>query len=148
MTKIQKIYIGADHVGYELKNEIKKYVVRLGFDTEDVGVFSGAAADYPDIAKKVAKKVLRNRAAYGILICGTGIGMSMAANRFKNIRAAECASEKMAEFSRKHNDANVLCLGARLLKPMLAKKITRRFLQTNFESETRHILRVKKIELC
>jgi len=148
MKSIKKIYIGSDHAGYELKNQLKKYIESLKFDVVDVGVFSPESADYPDIAKKVAKKVLNNSSAYGLLICGTGIGMSIAANRFKNIRAAECANEKMAELSRKHNNANILCLGARILNFAAAKKITRKFLQTDFESEARHLRRIKKIEKC
>lgn len=143
--KIKKIYLGSDHAGYKLKNQIALYVKKLRFKTQDLGVFSEKSADYPDTAVKVSKKVQKDKNSFGILICGTGIGMSIAANKFKNIRAAECVSEIMAERARKHNNANILCLGARLIKLDLAKKITKKFLRTNFENEARHKRRVKKL---
>lgn len=146
MTKIQKIYIGSDHAGFELKNDIKTYLDVAGFAVEDIGIFSPKRADYSDIAKIMAKKIVKSLNAFGILICGTGIGMSMAANRFKGARAAECTSEIMAEYSRRHNDANILCLGSRILNQVLTKQIVKRFLETEFDAEDRHKRRIKKMD--
>lgn len=146
MTNFKKIYIGSDHAGFELKQDIKTYLEMMSLDIEDVGVFSAKTTDYPDIAKIAAKKIQRGHNVVGILICGTGIGMSMAANRFKGVRAAECTSEIMAEFSRRHNDANILCLGSRILNQVLAKQIVKRFLETEFEAEDRHKRRIRKMD--
>ncbi|MBI5152083.1 ribose 5-phosphate isomerase B [Candidatus Peregrinibacteria bacterium] len=146
MTNFKKIYIGSDHAGFELKQDIKTYLETMSLDIEDVGIFSPKTTDYPDIAKIVAKKIQRGHGVVGILICGTGIGMSMAANRFKGVRGAGCTSEIMAEFSRKHNDANILCLGSRILNQVLAKQIIKRFLETEFEAEDRHKRRIKKMD--
>lgn len=146
MTNFKKIYMGSDHAGFELKNDIKLYLDTGGFVVEDIGVFSPKNVDYPDIAKILVKKILKSKDTVGILICGTGIGMSMSANRFKGIRAAECTSEIMAEYCRRHNDANILCLGSRILNQVLAKQITKRFLETEFEAEDRHKRRIKKMD--
>ncbi len=141
------IYVGSDHAGYEAKNELKPFVESLGYDVTDLGCFSETSVDYPDIAREVSEKVLETEGADGILICGTGIGMSMAANKLKGIRAALVTTEEMAEMTRRHNDANVLALGARTTDVELMKKIIKKFLETKFEEgEERHVRRVEKIE--
>lgn len=141
------IYIGSDHGGYELKNKIKEYLKQGGRKVIDIGVFQiEEPADYPDIAHEVAEKVRENEGSRGILVCGTGVGMCMAANKVKDIRAAVCESEQTVEMSRKHNDSNMLCLGGRILQDAKALKMVDIFLDTEFEKEERHIRRVGKIE--
>lgn len=137
------IAIGCDHGGYELKLEIKKYLDEKGIEYKDIGC-DGEPCDYPDIAKEVCDLVLNNEAEKGILICGTGIGISMAANKIKGIRAALCTDTYMAKFTRLHNDANVLCMGGRVLGGGVAIEITEAFLTTGFEGG-RHQRRVDKI---
>ena len=138
-----KISIGCDHAGFKLKESIKNYLIGKGYDVKDFGTNSEESVDYPDYAKLVAKDVVKNNSR-GILICGTGIGMSIAANKIKGIRAAVCRNEYDAEMSRRHNDANVLTLGGRITPKAKAKKIVDVFLKTPFE-EGRHIQRIKKI---
>lgn len=134
-----KIYIGADHGGFELKEEIKKQFK----DMEDMGTDSTDSCDYPKIAEKVARKVATE--GLGILICGTGIGMCMAANKIKGIRAAICYDEYTAKMAREHNNANILCLGGRTTKLEKAKKIVDIFLNTQPSDEERHKRRVKEV---
>lgn len=138
-----KIAIGADHGGYELKEQIKELLVELGHDVSDVGCQSSEAVDYPDIAAVVSDKVVTNICEFGILICGTGIGMSIAVNRDQRIRAALCNDEYSARMSREHNNANVLCLGARVIGAGLADSIVRAWLETAFAGG-RHQRRVSK----
>lgn len=141
------IYLGSDHAGLALKDAIQTHLVQGGRKVVDLGVFKiEPPADYPDIAHEVAEKVQENHGAKGILICGTGIGMCMAANKNKGVRAANCESVETVEMSRKHNDANVLCLGGRVLKPEIAMKMVDVFISTEFEKEERHVRRVGKIE--
>lgn len=141
------IYIGSDHAGFELKESIKKHLTEQGKQFVDLGVFAvEPPADYPDIAREVSEKVLENHGTRGILVCGTGIGMCMTANKIKGIRAAVCESEKTAEMSRKHNDANVLCVGGRIVDAPLVHKMVDIFLTTSFEAEERHVRRVEKID--
>lgn len=141
-----RIAIGADHAGFPLKSELKKYIEDLGHEVEDVGTFSGEqSVDYPDWAKKVADQVCFGKADRGILICGTGIGMSIAANKRPGIYAALCCSEYAARVSRQHNDTNVLVLGSRVLGTDLAKSITEIWLSTEPE-EGRHNVRRQKIK--
>lgn len=141
------IYLGSDHAGLTLKDEIQKYLKSQNHKVVDLGVFAAEPpSDYPDIAHEVAEKVRENHGSRGILICGTGVGMCMAANKSPGIRAAVCESEKTVEMSRLHNDANVLCLGGRVLQPALAKKLVDIFLKTPFEEEERHVRRVAKID--
>lgn len=141
------IYFGSDHAGLELKRTLQKHAEALGFKTLDLGAFSAEPpTDYPEIAHEVAEKVSENHGAMGILVCGTGIGMCMAANKVMGIRAANCESVATVEMSRKHNDANVLCLGGRVLKPENAQQMLEVFLKTKFEDEERHVRRVQKIE--
>ena len=141
------IYIGSDHAGLALKQEIKKHLDSKAQKCVDLGVFAvEPPADYPDIAQEVAEKVRENQGAVGILVCGTGVGMCMAANKISGIRAAVCESGQTVELSRKHNNANVLCLGGRVLKPEIAVEFVDIFLNTPFETEERHVRRVEKIE--
>lgn len=141
------VYLGSDHAGYELKNRIQEYLKKRGSQPVDIGVFAvEPAADYPDIAHEVAEKVRENSGALGILVCGTGIGMCMAANKVKGIRAANCESVEATKMCRKHNDANILCIGARILDERKALGIVDAFLDTKFEGEERHVRRVRKIE--
>ncbi len=141
------IYLGSDHAGLDLKKIIIAHLAESGRKTVDLGAFKAEPpTDYPEIAHEVAEKVRENHGALGILVCGTGTGMCMAANKVSGIRAANCESEKMVEMSRQHNDANVLCLGGRVLAPERAKKFVDVFLNTPFTAEERHVRRVQKIE--
>ena len=141
---LNKIFLSSDHGGFELKEKVKSFLIDNNFDYEDLGCSSLEPVDYPDYAKLLSKKIKKNNDSKGILFCGTGIGISMAANRFSHIRAALCTSVEMASKSRKHNDANVLALGGRILEEKLALEIVKEFLQTDFEAG-RHSLRVNKI---
>lgn len=140
------IYIGSDHAGLELKQKLREHLQTKAHHVVDLGVFASEPADYPDIAHEVAEKVRENGGSRGILVCGTGVGMCMAANKTLGIRAANPESEQTAEMARKHNDANMLCLGARILTEEKAKKLVDIFMETKFEKEERHERRVKKIE--
>ena len=141
---INKIFLSSDHGGFELKEKVKSFLLDNNFEYEDLGCSSLEPVDYPDFAKILSKKIKDKNNSKGILFCGTGIGISMAANRFPHIRAALCTSVEMASKSRKHNDANVLALGGRILQDKLALEIVRVFLLTDFEAG-RHSLRVNKI---
>ncbi len=138
------IAIGCDHGGYDLKNSIVAHLVERGIECRDFGIYECKSVDYPDIAAKVAKSVQSEEAKLGILCCGTGIGMSMAANKFHGIRAAACSDTYSAKFTRLHNDANVLCLGGRVIGAGLAIQMVDLFLDTPFEGG-RHAQRVEKI---
>ena len=138
-----KIIIGSDHGGFGLKEKIKKHLSSKDIETEDVGTDSNESCDYPDFGAKVAKKV--QEGGLGILVCGTGLGMSMTANKFKGIRAALCHDEYTAKMAREHNNANILCLGGRTTKEDEAKKIVDTFLSTEPSKEERHVKRVNKI---
>ena len=139
-----KIFLSSDHAGFELKEKVKHYFIKNFIEFEDLGCTSLEPVDYPDYAKILSKKLINANKSKGIIFCGTGIGISMAANRFPHIRAALCTSVEMASKSRKHNDANVLALGGRILEDKLALKIVKEFLSTDFEAG-RHSLRVDKI---
>ena len=139
-----KIFLSSDHGGFELKEKVKSFLIDNNFEYEDLGCSSLEPVDYPDFAKLLSKKIKDKNNSKGILFCGTGIGISMAANRFPHIRAALCTSVEMASKSRKHNDANVLALGGRILEDNLALEIVKEFLYTDFEAG-RHSLRVDKI---
>ncbi len=138
------IAIGSDHRGYGLKQAILELLSELGHHHSDMGCFDDSAVDYPDVAKKVARVVGRGEADKGILICGTGIGMSISANKIPGVRAALCTDIFSARMARQHNDANVLCMGGSILGSWLAKEITRTFLTCQFEGG-RHARRVDKI---
>lgn len=138
------IALASDHAGYELKMKIKTYLEQLGLSVEDFGAFKTESSDYPDYAVLAARAVARGRADRGILICATGIGMSIVANKISGIRAALCTSPEMAEMSRRHNDANMLALGGRSIDHQLALKMVDIWLKTPFEGE-RHLQRINKI---
>ncbi len=140
-----RIVIGSDHAGFFLKESLKRFLAERGFEVEDVGAFSSDPVDYPDICESAVRKYEEGGYDFGILICGTGVGMSVAANKFRGIRAALCADPLTARLSRQHNDANFLCLGARIIGEELAKEIARVFLETPFEGG-RHIPRLEKIK--
>ena len=131
--KIKKIIIGSDHGGYELKLPVIKHLQEMGIEVIDVGCDSAESCDYPLFAKPLCEKIQAGEASLGILICGTGIGMSMAANKCKGIRAAACSDTFSARLTRIHNDANVLCLGARVVGPGLAMDLVDAFLNAEFE---------------
>ena len=139
-----KIALGADHAGFELKEKVREYLEKKGYQVQDEGTFSNESVDYPDFAKKVGEDIVGQKADLGILVCGTGIGMSMAANKVPGIRAANVSSEFEAQFSREHNDANVLALGARVIDEPKAITILERWLNTPFAGG-RHQRRVDKI---
>ncbi|SHK29751.1 ribose 5-phosphate isomerase B [Fibrobacter sp. UWH5] len=142
---IKKIAIGADHAGVEYKLLLVQYLESKGYEIVNVGTDSTDAVDYPIYAKKVCEEVASGRVDTGILICGTGIGMSMMANKQKGIRAAVCGDTKSAEFTRLHNDANVLCMGARIISFDLCERITEIFLDTNFMGG-KHKIRIDMFE--
>lgn len=127
-----KISIGSDHAGFSYKSKLMDLLIKDGLEIIDVGTDSEEPVDYPIYAKKVCEKVISKEADFGILVCGTGIGMSMVANKQKGIRAAVCGDLKSAEFTRLHNDANVLCMGERIISFELATEIARKFLSTEF----------------
>jgi len=141
----ETIIIGSDHAGFDLKERVKELLERRGFDVEDVGTRSPASVDYPDFAHRVAEAVESGRHTRGVVVCGTGIGVSMAANRHPGVRAAVVWSEETARLSREHNDANVLALGGRTLDPALAETILGVWLTTPFAGG-RHTRRVAKLE--
>jgi len=140
------IYLGADHAGFNLKEELKKYLKELGYKYEDLGNQQlEPKDDYPDFALAVAEKVAASKEK-GILICATGFGMAIAANKVKGIRAAVCWNEFTALQSRQHNDANILCLGGKVIDLETAKKIVRIWLETEFTGEERHVRRLVKVK--
>ena len=141
---MSKIYIGADSAGFEMKEMLRDYLAEAGHEVVDVGTDSTASCHYPLFAAAVARGVQSEAGALGILVCGTGIGMSMTANKFRGIRAAVCGDTFSARMTRMHNDANVLCLGARVIGPGLARDITDLFVSTEFEGG-RHAVRVGMI---
>ena len=141
-----KISIGWGHGGYLLKEKVVKHLQDKGYDVEDVGCYSLESCDYPVYGKKVAKSVSEGKCDRGIVICTTGIGISITANKFKGVRAALCSDCFSAEATRLHNDANVLALGAGVVGELLALKIVDIFLNTEFSQVERHINRVRQIE--
>lgn len=141
----ERIPIASDHAGYELKEHLSKALRALGYDVDDIGTHSPASTDYPDYAHPLAEKVERGEVARGVLLCGTGLGMSYAANRHPGVRAAVAWTPEIAELARKHNDANVLVLPARFVSEEDGVKILTTWLETPFEGG-RHQKRVDKIE--
>jgi ribose 5-phosphate isomerase B len=139
-----KIALGADHAGFELKEKIKQYLLEKGITIDDRGTYSPQSVDYPDFAFRVAEEVAAGKADSGILVCGSGIGMSIAANKVHGVRAAHVTSEMEAQLSREHNDANVLAVGGRVLDEATARRIVDRWLSTDFAGG-RHQQRVEKI---
>ena len=141
---MKKIFISSDHAGFNLKEIIKKFLLKKKLKFYDLGTYNSNKVDYPDFAHKVAKKVKIKNNHVGILVCGSGMGMNMAANRHKNIRAAQCFNLKSAKLARLHNDANIITLGSRLLTKKNALNCVGIFLNTKFEGG-RHRKRLKKI---
>ena len=141
---MKKIFISSDHAGYKLKEEIKSHLSKKKISFLDIGPHNDNRVDYPDFAHKVARKVKANKNNIGILVCGSGMGMNIAANRHKNIRAAQCFNLKSTKLSRLHNDANIITLGSRMLSKKLALSCVIAFLNTKFEGG-RHLKRIKKI---
>lgn len=139
-----KIALGADHAGFELKEKVRAYLQKSGHQVQDEGTVSNESVDYPDFAKKVGEDVVEKRADLGILVCGSGVGMSIAANKVPGVRAANVSSEYEAQYSREHNNANVLALGARIIDEPKAITIIDKWLNTPFAGG-RHQRRVDKI---
>lgn len=140
-----KLLIGSDHAGYKLKEDIKKFAKKLGHEILDYGTNSEEPVDYPDISERLAKDVVRQNEK-GILVCGSGTGMSISANKIKGARAALCYDEFTAKVSREHNDANILCLAGRDMTLVQARRITKAWLEAEFSGEERHRRRVEKIK--
>lgn len=147
--RFNSIAIAADHRGYWLKNEIIEHFSANGYNITDFGTDNDCVSvDYPDYAKKVAKHVLANENCFGILICNSGIGMSIAANRFKGIRAVLCENEEIAKLSREHNNSNIICFGSAFIDQELAIRCCEIFAQTKL-ADDRHLIRINKIdEIC
>ena len=141
-----RIAIGSDHAGYNLKQDVIKLLEELGHQVYDAGAYSTESSDYPDFAAIVGRMVADGEADLGILICGTGIGMSIAANKIKGIRAAACHDVFTARMAREHNDANVLCLGAWVIGRGVAMEVVRTFLESSFSGAERHQRRLAKIK--
>ncbi len=139
------ISIASDHAGYELKEFLKNYLINNNVSTIDLGPFEKKSVDYPDYAKKVANRVSSKKSEVGILVCGSGIGMSIAANKSNKVRAALCNDLKSSSLSRQHNNANIITMGARMLSKDKAVKIIKKFLTTKFDGG-RHLRRIKKIK--
>jgi len=142
-----RVAVGADHAGLELKKVLVKHLQNRGVEVEDMGAHSAVATDdYPDYGRAVAQAVASGSCDSGILVCGTGLGMSMVANKFRGIRAALCVNELMAQCARNHNDANVLALGGRIIGADLAVSIVDTWLDSEFSGDPRHMRRIKKLE--
>jgi ribose 5-phosphate isomerase B len=140
-----KVYLGSDHAGFGAKEELKKFLSGKGIGFEDLGTNSTESCDYPDYALKVARKVAKNKGSLGLLVCGTGTGTSITANKVKGIRSAQATNEYMAKMAREHNDANVLSMGARINSKKEILKMADVFLSTPFSNDERHLRRVKKM---
>ena len=138
------VCIASDHAGFALKEVIKNHLIEKNVSIFDLGPFSDNSVDYPDYAKKLAKRVKSRKSDVGILVCGSGTGMAISANKIKTIRAAVCYNLKSTRLSRQHNNANIITLGSRLIKKKLSLKLVEIFLKTKFEGG-RHLRRVKKI---
>tara|TARA_B100000586_G_scaffold262249_1_gene230271 strand:+ start:25 stop:450 length:426 start_codon:yes stop_codon:yes gene_type:complete len=141
---LKKISLSSDHAGFKLKESIKKFLIKKKIKVIDLGPKNTDSVDYPDYAKKVARNIITKKSDMGILVCGSGIGMAMSANKFKKIRAAVCYNRASTRLSRQHNNANIIALGARLTKRTNAIKLVNVFLGTKFEGG-RHLRRVKKV---
>ncbi|MDY2981185.1 MAG: ribose 5-phosphate isomerase B [Fusobacterium sp.] len=140
-----KIALGCDHGGYELKEKVKSHLEKKGYEVLDLGCHSTESVNYPVYGKAVGEAVAKKEADYGVVICGTGIGISIAANKVKGVRAALCMNTTMARLTREHNDANVLAFGARMVGDVLALEMVDTFLNTAFEGG-RHVARVEMLE--
>jgi ribose 5-phosphate isomerase B len=145
LTMAERIPIASDHAGFEMKEHLRSVLAKMGYEVEDIGTHSSDSTDYPDYAHPLAEKVEKGEATRGVLLCGTGLGMSYAANRHHGVRAAVVWDPEIAKFARSHNDANVLVLPARFVSAAAAEEILKNFLETPFEGG-RHQKRVDKIE--
>lgn len=144
-SSLKPVAIGSDHAGFNLKESLLKDLKAEGYEIEDFGTFSLESVDYPDIAREVAEAVSSGKFEKGILVCGTGVGVAITANKVKGIRACVCSETFSARMSREHNNANIIAVGARVVGPGLALDIVKTFLQTQFEYGSRHEKRVNKI---
>ncbi|RMF36914.1 MAG: ribose 5-phosphate isomerase B [Planctomycetota bacterium] len=144
-TEIQRVAIGGDHAGFLMKRVVVDQVRGLGIEVCDCGTFDESPCDFPDIAEKVAMQILRGQAERGILVCGSGVGVSVAANKFPGIRASLCHDTYSAHQGVEHDDMNVLCIGARVIGPALAEEIVDAFLKARYAPQPRHAARVAKI---
>tara|TARA_B100001146_G_C16012824_1_gene361654 strand:- start:241 stop:690 length:450 start_codon:yes stop_codon:yes gene_type:complete len=142
--KSKKVFLASDHAGFKLKEVIKRFLIKKRKNVSDLGTKNTHSVDYPDYAHLLSKKMKNDKNQFGILVCGSGIGMSIVANKHKNIRAALCYDIKSAKLSRQHNNANVMTIGSRLTKKNIALKCVSTFLKTNFDGG-RHSRRIKKI---
>jgi|TARA_B110000211_G_scaffold75762_1_gene88692 ribose 5-phosphate isomerase B len=140
----KKVCIASDHAGLNLKEDIKNYLINKNISIFDLGPYKKKSVDYPDYAKKLANRIKAKKSDIGILVCGSGTGMAITANKIKTIRAAVCYNTKSTRLSRQHNNANIIALGARLTKKTLSLKLVEIFLKTKFEGG-RHLKRIKKI---
>ena len=143
-TIFKTVCIASDHAGYSLKEDIKNYLINKNMSIYDLGPYNENSVDYPDYAKKLAKRVKLRKSGVGILVCGSGTGMAISANKIKTIRAAVCYNMKSTRLSRQHNNANIIAIGSRLIKKKLSIKLIEIFLKTKFEGG-RHLRRIKKI---
>ncbi len=143
---VSPIVLASDHAGYELKTQLKEELVSMGYEVLDLGADSTDSVDYPDYGHALAEAIETGRSARGVLVCGSGIGISIAANRHPGVRAAACHDETSARLAREHNDANVLALGARLIGVEVAKDCLKAFLNTEFAGG-RHARRVAKLDM-
>lgn len=141
-----KLAFGSDHAGFCFRQELAKRAAEKGYDVAEFGAASTEPYDYPDASDAIAAELLQGRAAYGILVCGSGIGVDIRANRYRHIRAANCVTPEMARLSREHNHANVLCLGERLITLDQAEEILNTFLNTEESQVPRHVHRVEKLD--
>jgi ribose 5-phosphate isomerase B len=141
-----RLVLGADHAGYELKKELVEFLKSLGHEVEDVGTYSTAPVDYPDYAQAVAETVIAGKAERGVVICGSGVGACVAANKIPGIRAAICHDEYSAHQGVEHDNMNVLVLGSRIIGGELAKDLVRDYLRANFSGEARHVRRLGKVK--
>lgn len=140
-----KIAIGSDHAGFNLKNRLRDLLQAAGHDVNDVGAFSDESSDYPDFAEKVGHAITSGQAERGVLCCGTGVGIGIAANKIHGIRAAAVSEPVSARLARSHNDANVVCIGERIVGPEVAVDIVKTFLETPFSEGERHKRRIAKV---
>lgn len=141
-----RIAIGADHAGFEMKRDLAAYLAKNGHEIMDIGAFTTAPVDYPDIAEGVAQAVRNGQADRGLIVCGSGVGAAIAACKFPGIRACVCHDAYSARQAVEHDDMNVLCLGARVIGPALARVLAETFLAATFSGEQRHITRLEKID--
>lgn len=146
MSQTIRYAIAGDHAGFSMKNEVAKFLADLGVQAVDCGTYSPESCDFPDFAEAVAKKIIDGRIDRGILVCGSGVGVSVAANKFPGIRASLCHDTYSARQGVEHDDMNVLCIGARVIGPELAFEIIKAFLGASYSPEPRHARRLDKIE--